>query len=55
MVNLSTSFLLVNRLILEYTTDGFTLIFSDSLGIEIDASSDNSDSIVRSRSSIFAV
>ena len=55
MVNLSINFRLTNRLILEYTTEEFTLIFFDNLGIEIEASFDNSDRICKSRSSTFAV
>jgi len=55
MVNLSISFLFVSLFILLYTTDGFTFIFSDSFGMEIDASSLSSDRMVRSSSSTFAV
>ncbi len=55
IVNRSISFLFVRRFILLYTTDGFTLIFSESFGMEIDASSLSSESMVRSSSSIFTV
>jgi hypothetical protein len=55
IVKRSISFLLTNRLILEYTTDEFTLIFFDKRGTEIEASFDNSDKICKSKSSSFAV
>ncbi|AFS81581.1 hypothetical protein NKOR_08630 [Candidatus Nitrosopumilus koreensis AR1] len=45
IVNRSINFLFTNLLILEYTTDEFTLIFFDKRGTEIDASLDNSDKI----------
>jgi len=55
IVKRSINFLFTSRLIREYTTDEFTLIFFDNLGIEIDASFDNSDKICKSRSSTLAV
>jgi len=42
-------------LILEYTTDELTLIFFDNRGTEIEASSDNSDKICKSKPSTFTV
>jgi hypothetical protein len=55
IVNRSINFRFIRRLILEYTTDEFILIFFDHLGIEIDASLDNSDKICKSKSSTFTI
>ena len=42
-------------ILVEYTTEEFTLIFFDNLGTETEASFDNSDKICKSNSSTFAV
>jgi hypothetical protein len=55
IVKRSINFRFTRRLILEYTTDEFTLIFFDNLGTDIDASLDNSDKICKSNSSTFTV
>jgi len=55
IVKRSINFLFNSLLIREYTTDELILIFFDKRGTEIDASSDNSDKICKSKSSTLTV